>query len=107
VVFIPWLGMPGAALATALASFLYNFMLFIYVYRHFGLQPFSKGMIQVALLTLSLFLLFSQVPAFGQPWQNILMKGLVVSMLYGVVLYRTRVAPEIFDWLVARLFKKS
>ncbi|MFM9008216.1 MAG: lipopolysaccharide biosynthesis protein [Bacteroidota bacterium] len=106
VAFIPWLGMAGAALATALASFLYNFALLVYVYRHFGLQPFSKGLISVTMLSAGLYFLVSQIPLTGTPWQDIGLRVILTSALYLGVLHRLNVAPEIFDWL-SGFFKKT
>lgn len=99
VMLIPLLGMNGAALATALASFFYNGLLFIFVYRHFGLQPFGRGNLLVLALVILLFAAGSLLPSTGSPALNILYKSVLVSSTYLLVVYTTRIAPEAFDWI--------
>jgi O-antigen/teichoic acid export membrane protein len=55
IVLIPIFGMIGAALATVLASFFYNGLLFWFVKKHFNLQPFEKENTLLLLLIIFLF----------------------------------------------------
>lgn len=99
VIFIPWLGMIGAALATCLASFFYNGLLFWFVHKHFRLQPFERGNLIVLFLVLLLFVAGWFLPSTGMPFWNIAYKSMLISSVYLLVVYRTNIAPEAFDWI--------
>jgi O-antigen/teichoic acid export membrane protein len=99
VVFIPWLGMKGAAIATAMASFIYNSLLFWYVRKHFALQPFEKENKVLLLLIIVLFGIGFLLPSTGVPFLNILYKGTVISTVYIGYVYFKNLTPEAFDWI--------
>ncbi|MBK7966367.1 MAG: polysaccharide biosynthesis C-terminal domain-containing protein [Bacteroidetes bacterium] len=96
---IPWLGMIGAATATALASFIYNSLLFWYVRKHFALQPFEKENKVLLLLIIVLCGLGFVLPSTGIPMLNILYKGFVISGIYIGYVYFKNLTPEVFDWI--------
>ena len=99
VLFIPLFGMNGAALATCLASFFYNGLLFWFVHKHFRLQPFERGNLIVLALVISLFAIGWFLPSTGVPLVNILYKSSLISVVYLAVVYFTNIAPEAFDWI--------
>jgi O-antigen/teichoic acid export membrane protein len=96
---IPLWGMNGAAMATCLASFFYNGLLFWFVRKHFGLQPFGRENTLLLLLILVLFSIGYLIPSSGNPLVNILLKGTFVSGLYLGWVYRQNLAPEVFEWM--------
>lgn len=97
-VLIPRFGMSGAAFGTAMASFLYNLMLFLYVRRHFKLHPFSKANLWVSLWIVVLWVVGLFLPSTGNAIANIVYKGLVISGVYGALVYFSGFAPEAFEW---------
>jgi len=99
IMLIPLMGMNGAALATCLASFFYNGLLFWFVHRHFQLQPFERGNLVVLSLVIVLFALGWMLPSLGNPLWNILYKGTLISAIYLGVVYKTNIAPEAFELL--------
>ena len=96
---IPLLGMTGAAWATCVASFFYNGLLFWFVHKHFRLQPFERGNLIVLFLVLLLFVAGWFLPSTGVPFWNIAYKSMLISSVYLLVVYRTNIAPEAFDWI--------
>ncbi|MFM1745122.1 MAG: hypothetical protein RLZZ630_1059 [Bacteroidota bacterium] len=101
-ILIPRLGMSGAALGTALASFLYNLLLFWYVRKHFGLQPFGRENLWVSVWIAALWLLGYVLPASGHAILTIAYKVTVISGIYAILVYRSGFAPEL-NGLVGRL----
>jgi O-antigen/teichoic acid export membrane protein len=99
IILIPWLGMIGAATATALASFIYNSLLFWYVKKHFNLQPFEKENKVLLFLIIVLFGLGFMLPSTGYPLINILYKGIIISGIYIAFVYLKKLTPEAFDWI--------
>lgn len=104
---IPLLGMTGAAWATCLASFFYNGLLFWFVHKHFRLQPFERGNLVVLVLVAILFPIGWLMPLTSLPAVNILIRGVWVSLVYLLVIYKTNVAPEAFDWIPFLKKKKN
>lgn len=96
---IPLLGMTGAAWATCVASFFYNGLLFWFVHKHFRLQPFERGNLIVLFLVMLLFVAGWFLPSTGVPFWNIAYKSMLISSVYLLVVYRTNIAPEAFDWI--------
>ena len=99
IILIPWLGMVGAATATALASFIYNSLLFWYVKKHFNLQPFEKENKILLFLIIVLFAVGFLLPSTGYPIINIIYKGIIISSIYIAFVYLKNLTPEAFDWL--------
>ncbi|MBL7924664.1 MAG: polysaccharide biosynthesis C-terminal domain-containing protein, partial [Bacteroidia bacterium] len=99
ILLIPRFGMPGAALATSMASFFYNGLLFWFVKKHFHLQPFERENKILLLLVLVLFVVGSLLPSTGIPLLNIAYKGVLISGIYLAVVYTKNLAPEAFDWI--------
>lgn len=104
--FIPLWGISGAALATAAASLIYNFLLFIYVKKQFGLQPFERGNLILLFSILLLMGIGYAIPSFGSPILNVAIKSSLISAVYLAVVYFSKIAPEAFDWIPLRK-KKS
>ena len=99
MMLIPMFGMNGAALATCLASFFYNGLLFWFVHKHFRLQPFERGNLIVLTLVIVLFASGWFLPSTGVPLLNIVYKSALISAVYLAVVYYSNVAPEAFDWI--------
>src|SRR6185436_13616181 len=50
MLFIPKFGIEGAAIATGVASTLYNLMKFIYIWKKFGLQPYDMRTVKTIIV---------------------------------------------------------
>lgn len=106
LIFIPMFGVNGAALATALASIFYNSLLYIYVYKHFKLQPFSKANLQVTFIIAILFLIGWFLPDTGNRILNIVFRSGLISLIYGIIIYRLGFADEVIE-LIPFINKKK
>ncbi len=99
--FIKWLGLTGAAVATALTILLRNLLVQWFVYRRLRMHPFSKGMIGLALIggiVLAIGLLLPRFPGHFA-WDILLRSGLM-TLVYGGLVIGFRVAPDVtnFFW---------
>jgi O-antigen/teichoic acid export membrane protein len=107
MVFIPLLGMNGAAVATALSSVIYNLLLFWYVFKHFQLQPFGADNLKVAAWIIVIFFAGYSLPDFDNRILNIAFHSGVVSLFYAGVVYRLGVADELVEMLPFVKSKKA
>ena len=103
-VFIPWLGVNGAAYATCITIFIYNIIKVLFVYNKFKIHPFTLNTIK----TLSLIIFCAVAFYFWDfpfhPIISIGLKSLLISLVYGFVVYNYNFSEDI-STLINKLFK--
>lgn len=104
--FIPMFGLNGAALATATASLIYNSMLYLFVKKHFKLQPFGRENLIALLLIICLTTIGFLMPNLDNKFLNIFYHGTVLSALYIFVIYKLNIAEELYS-MIPFLKRKS
>ncbi|MFZ7115009.1 MAG: lipopolysaccharide biosynthesis protein [Bacteroidota bacterium] len=93
-VFIPVFGIIGAALATTSAQVIYNVLVFITIYKFFGLQPFNRQNLQVLFIVGFTCLLAYILPHFSNRYLDIGVRTAIVSSVYFGSVYFMKVVPE-------------
>ena len=97
--FINWMGLTGAAVATALTLVLQNLMMQSFLYRKLGIHPFSRPMLTVALFSmvaLGIGLLLPRVE-----WHyilDIILRSGTMSVAFGLLVLLFNPAPDITDY---------
>lgn len=104
LLFIPSLGIEGAALATFIAMFLYNSLKLWYVKRTFGLGPERKRSARLILILLILTPAFYYLPIPWHPLLSILVKSGLVTIIYGLLVHKTGISSALGDY--SSWFKK-
>jgi O-antigen/teichoic acid export membrane protein len=99
MIFIPLFGIAGAAVATSSASILYNSMLFISVFKFFGLQPFDRKNLRVLFTILFVFTAVYFIPHLENPVLDIALRTAEVSLFYFLAIYYLKVIPEFHQFL--------
>jgi len=92
---IPEYGLAGAAMATAIAFFLFNLVKLIFIKWKFGMHPFSIVHLQAIALALIAFGAAHYLPLNFHPLINILIKGSAFVLLYGGAVIGLRISDEI------------
>lgn len=105
--FIPLMGINGAALASLLAVGIYDSLKLYYVWRKFGIHPFTRDSIKVTALLLLLGLLFYFVNFTFYPLLNILLKSFIMATIYFGMIYRFRISEDVFEVLASFLNKRK
>ncbi len=95
MVFIPWLGIDGAALATFLAIVLYNSIKLFFVYKRFNMHPFKPDIFRISGVILVCVLLFYFWEFPFHPIVNIALKSAVVGSIYVIVIYKFNFSEDI------------
>lgn len=107
VVLIPVYGIYGAAIASALASIIFNFVKFLFIYQKFKFQPYSLRSLYILLLIIACSCITYVLPEINSnAFVNLIFKGGVVSMLYIITVYQLKLAPELFEMIQVK-FKKT
>ena len=92
---IPRLGLTGAALSNALALAGINLLRTWFVWRSFGWQPFDRRIAYILGLAGAAGLVAWALPAPANVWLALLLRGGVLTGLYGVGLLATGWVPEV------------
>ncbi len=108
VILIPKYGIYGAAIASASGSLIYNFSKFSFIYYKFKFQPYTlKSLLVLSVIFLVNFIGYLMPEVSYNPMVNVLVKGIVVSVLYIGAIYQFKISPEIFEMVKQKLFKKA
>lgn len=106
-ILIPAYNLEGAAWATFIAIASFNFAKIIYVYAKFKMHPFSIDTLKVLLILSALGGLFYFINFNFHPIVNIVLKSILISIVYVLVLYKLRVSEDVYSIVSSYLKKKK
>ena len=92
-------GIDGAALATLIVVFAFSAVKIFYVQRKLKMQPFTGETVKVILIITTLFFAFYFWNFPFHPILNILLKTLVISAIYGLLIVKFKVSEDIQELL--------
>lgn len=107
IIFIPRYGITGAAIASAISTFIYNLIRYLFLLVKFNLQPFNLKQILVPLGGIVLFLLVNSLLKFENLYLNVLIPSLVLTIAYGGFILAFRFSEDIQEISRQILFRKS
>lgn len=99
LIFIPIFGIEGAALATALSSFLYNGLKYAVIWKYYGLQPFNIATVKSLGLLAVCFLAVFFIPHLHNAFVDIVLRSTIILLVYGFGTYALRIVPEFHRYL--------
>jgi O-antigen/teichoic acid export membrane protein len=106
---IPIYGFTGAAVATVLTTFVYSLLRMIFVWRKFGVQPFSIKTLQTILILGGLHILTVIEPDYQitplSALMAIIFRSLLICLIFAVLTLRFRLSDELSE-LFAGLQKR-
>lgn len=95
MLWIPAFGVTGAAIATCIAVFCYNFAKLWIVYAKFGMHPFSKKTALALMLIIAFVFGFYFWELPFHPILNIIFKSIIIGLAYAIVFYFLKVSVDI------------
>lgn len=104
IIFIPWLGINGAGIATFLAVFVYNSIKLFFVYKKFKILPFTLNTLKTGGLLLLMFFAFYFWDLSIHPIINIILKSTLITIIYIAVVYRFNFSDDL-SVLIKRYLK--
>lgn len=105
-VLIPRFALAGAALAYCVALVSINAARTWFVWRTYGMQPFDGRIARIMVVAAVAGVAAYLMPATGNAWLTLLLRGGVLTLLYAAGILLTQTAPEltaIWTQLLARL----
>ncbi|WP_044398070.1 lipopolysaccharide biosynthesis protein [Lacinutrix sp. Hel_I_90] len=104
-IFIPIYNINGAATATFISLSFYGILKVWYVHKKFKMHPFSEKTLPAFLLILITTLLFYFWDFNFNPILNIVLKSILISISYGVLVLRLKLSKDI-SAIISRLIKR-
>lgn len=101
---IPIYGITGAGIASCLTFALFNGARLIFIYIKFGIQPFTRAFLYIAAFGLIGAAVTLLLPQMTNGYIDILLRGSVFSVVFGVLVVWSGVSPDINA--VLRKFQK-
>ena len=98
-------GINGAAFATALSVFLFNFIKMVFLYSKMKIQPFSFNTIKAVLLIVLVYFIVDSIPVTENIFYNILIRSSFIILLYFSLLLLFKVSEDI-NKIVGELWGK-
>lgn len=95
LVFIPLLGLTGAAVASFISTLVYNLMRHIFVWRRFQMVAVSARHLLVAGIGLVAFAAGYVIPRLPHFILDIAVRSAVITVVFGILLIRLRVSEDI------------
>ena len=108
LIFIPLYGIVGAALASFISMFITALLRFIYIWKSFKLQPYNFKHLIIVLIVVLTYFGAIVIPTLANPYLDVISKGIFITILFGAMIYFTKVSEDINDkanQVLAKLFK--
>jgi hypothetical protein len=107
---IPVIGIVGAAIASLVSKFLFNFIKFLFLYRKFGFQPFDYRFLLLIVISLTSYWISTFIPPFSNFIFDILIRSALITLIFVVPVYYFKISEDInekFDDVLLKLKLKN
>ncbi|MGE5497853.1 MAG: polysaccharide biosynthesis C-terminal domain-containing protein [Syntrophothermus sp.] len=101
MLLIPAFGLTGAAMASALSVLLFNSMRYIFIWRIYKIQPFSKNTVKMLIVT-AIVLLFNLIfpHIAGHFVWDVAVRGFFITLLFSILTYFSKASEDINSTVV-------
>lgn len=96
IIFIPMFGMEGAAFATLLSLALYSLLRIFIVWYYYKLNPFTKEVFIISLLTLIVFAIAFFVPVPDNSLLAIIVRSVLATLIYVIAVHKLGLIKELY-----------
>jgi len=96
---IPMYGINGAAMSTLIVVVFFTYVRMAYVYRYFGVHPYSKNTLLAFVVIGLLFAAGSTLQLNIHPLASIILKSILITVVYGVLVAVLRLSETVNGWL--------
>lgn len=105
MIFIPMYGITGSALATLLSIFVYNTIKLLFVVKKMKLYPFTANTFKSFVIIIALFLGFYFWEFPFNPYINITLKSILITIVYVYLNYIFKISSDI-NFVINNLLAK-
>lgn len=104
-IFIKSMGLVGAAVANALSFTIYNLMRYIYIYKNYQMQPFSKKHVYAVLTGIFVYSGSLLLPVMDHYILDIAVRSSLMVLVFGLIVYKLGLSEDI-NQSAGQLFKR-
>ncbi|OMP76955.1 lipopolysaccharide biosynthesis protein [[Flexibacter] sp. ATCC 35208] len=94
---IKHMGMIGAALATLISRTIFNFIRYVFLYKVYNLQPFTKKTILAVLIPIVVYLPVAYTIHLQDPLMGLIVRSTVFTAVYTLLLLQLRVSEDVMQ----------
>lgn len=108
IIFIPIYGITGAALASFISKFIYNFLKYIFLYHKYKFQPFQYKHLLILLFAALSWGLSTLVPPLKYFIPDLLVRSLLIAVVFLIPVFYFKISPEInqkAEQVAAKIFR--
>ena len=95
LILIPIYGIIGAALATLLSKSIYNTIKYIFLYRKYKLQPFTRKTVLLYLIGIVAYLISLLIPEMSNYIVDIIFRSIVITAVFMIPVYYFNISDDI------------
>lgn len=106
IIFIPLLGLDGAALATGITLGLNNLLKAIFIYKKFKIHPFSRSTILIFLILIIFISMISYLPMINSLLVSSLVYTPLIALFYWFLVYYLKISEDVNDQIDRYLIKR-
>lgn len=92
---IPLWGITGAAVATLVSSFIFNFLKFLFLYRKYRLQPFNYKYLEVVGVSVFTYIVGYVIPQMQWFVVDIIIRSMVVGVVFVTLIIIFRISDDL------------
>lgn len=105
LILIPRYGIVGAAVASAISSFLFNFLRFLFLKIKFGMQPFNSKTVILILISLAVYFISLLIPTFSNFIIDIIVRSAFISLIFVTLVLLSQISEEVNKGMKSVLMK--
>jgi len=99
VIFIPLLGITGAAMASFISTSFYTITRILFLRKKFGLWPFQISHIYVIIVATISFTVSQFMPRMNSLWFDIAVRSAIITLIYFALTYWFGISSELNSWM--------
>ena len=104
LIFIPILGITGAALASLISNFLFILSKFIFLNKKYKMQPYNYKHLLIVLIAIASYLLSLLIPEINNFYFDIIVRSSFIAIIFFILIFITKVSVEI-NQTAGKIFK--
>lgn len=102
-VFIPRIGMEGAAVATLTTYLLFNIIKYFLLKFKYGFDPFSLKTLLLLLTMCGGYFLIAEVPSLSNAWLDLVFRSIIIGLYFLLLFWLLKPSPELSKFLQDKL----
>jgi hypothetical protein len=88
-------GIVGAALASLISKFIFNFIKFLFLYKKFRFQPFDYKFVLLIIISFTAYAISLSIPQLSSYILDIIVRSTVISVAFLLPVYFLKISDDV------------